>query len=294
VLLSMTGYGEAHRQQGGVTVAIELRTVNNKYLKMAVRSSEGYGGLESRIESVVRENVRRGTVTLSVRVDRATAPEDYRINDTVLASYRDQIRGFLGAAGDETKVPMESLLLLPGVVEEDAGRRLETSEDWPLIESVLREALDQLNKMRAVEGQAMRRELESNCRTIAANLEAIEGLAPRVAEHYRQRLTERLNKLLAEHEIRVEPSDVVREVGLFADRVDISEETVRMRSHLDQFAAILQEAESAGRKLEFITQEMFRETNTIGSKANDAEIAGHVVEIKTVIERIREMVQNIQ
>jgi len=290
----MTGYGEAHRQQDGVTVAVEVRTVNSKYLKLTVRSSEGYGSLESQIESVVRENVRRGTVTLSVRVDRTSSPEDYRINDTVLASYRDQILSYLGSVGDEAEVPIESLLMLPGVVEEDAWRRLETSEDWPLIEGVLREAVDNLNDMRSVEGQAMQRELESNCQTITTSLEKIEGLAPRVAQHYQQRLTERLNKLLEEHEIRVEASDVVREVGLFADRADISEETVRMRSHLGQFATILQEPESAGRKLEFITQEMFRETNTIGSKANDAEIAGHVVEIKTVIERIREMVQNIQ
>src|SRR5262249_25266571 len=134
----------------------------------------------------------------------------------------------------------------------------------------------------------------ANARTIAAELAQIEARAPLVVEAYRGRLTERLNKLLAEVGSRIEPADVVREVGVFAERSDISEEIVRLKSHLEQFDGILAADESQGRKLEFLTQEMFRETNTIGSKANDAEIARHVIEIKTAIERMREMIQNVE
>ncbi len=134
----------------------------------------------------------------------------------------------------------------------------------------------------------------ANLRAVAASLDEVQLRAPLVAQTYRDRLTERLNKIIADHGITLEPSDVIKEVGLFADRSDISEEIVRLRSHLDQFTTIMEKAESSGRKLEFLTQEMVREGNTIGSKANDVEIARHVIEIKTAIERIREMIQNVE
>lgn len=148
--------------------------------------------------------------------------------------------------------------------------------------------------MRQDEGSAMTTDLADNIRLIVDELAKIDVLAPRVVEGYRQRLTDKIKKLLSEFGVAAETADVVREVGLFAERTDISEEIVRLRSHLDQFATVMRSAESNGRKLDFITQEMFREANTIGSKANDAQIAIHVVEIKTSIERIREMIQNVE
>ena len=138
------------------------------------------------------------------------------------------------------------------------------------------------------------RNLAANLHVVAQELKHVEARAPQVVESYRSRLSERLNKLLAELGVTVAATDVIREVGLFAERCDISEEIVRLRSHLDQFDAVMRTEETPGRKLEFITQEMVRETNTIGSKANDAEIARHVIEIKSVIERIREMIQNVE
>ncbi len=140
----------------------------------------------------------------------------------------------------------------------------------------------------------MARDLLANGLAVREELQRIRERAPAVVQAYQQRLTERINALLASYDLQIQPSDVVREVGVFADRVDFSEETVRLESHLDQFAAIVRDEEAAGRKLDFVVQEMFRETNTIGSKANDVEIARHVIEIKTVVERIREMVQNIE
>jgi len=167
-------------------------------------------------------------------------------------------------------------------------------ETWPLVQETLTAAVNSLDRMRREEGAAMAHDLSQNCQQIASELTHIERRAPVVVDAYRTRLTDKLNSLLKEYGTEIQPADVVREIGIFADRSDIAEETVRLRSHLEQFQSTLQAAESNGRKLDFLTQEMFRETNTIGSKANDAEIAGHVIEMKTVIERIREMVQNVE
>lgn len=294
MLLSMTGHGEAQRQQDGVAVAVEVRTVNNRYLKTTFRTSEGYGALEPNIEAVVRRHIRRGTVQVNVRVDRQASPDDFKLNEVVLASYQQQLEAVRKKAGSTEPVQLDALLMLPGVIDEAACRQISAEADWPLVEQTLDEALQNLSLMRAEEGAAMAADLHANCEVIATELDRIEERAPLVVEAYRKRLTERLNKLLEEYEVSIEATDVVREVGIFADRGDISEEIVRLRSHLKQFDAIAAGEESNGRKLEFLIQEILRETNTIGSKASDAEIAGHVVEIKTAIERMREMIQNVE
>jgi len=290
----MTGHGEAQRQQDGVAIAVEVRTVNNRYLKVSFRTSEGYGVLESNIESVVRRHVRRGSVQVNVRIDREPTPDDFKLNEVVLAGYQQQLEALREKSGGAEPIRPESLLMLPGVVNEAARHNVSAETDWPLVEQTLTEALQNLSHMRAEEGAAMATDLHANCEVIATELDKIEERAPLVVDAYRKRLTERLNKLLEEYEISIQAADIVREVGIFADRGDISEETVRLRSHLSQFDTVAAAKESNGRKLEFLIQEILRETNTIGSKANDAEIARFVVEIKTAIERMREMIQNVE
>lgn len=289
----MTGHGEAHRHADGVSVAVEVRTVNNRYLKFTFRATEGYQSLEPQVESLVRRHIRRGTIQVGLVVDREPRAEDYRLNEVVLQGYLAQIERLAGKAAGQG-VPIASLLALPGVVREPTAELELIESQWPLIESVLVEALASLDKMRADEGRTMAADLTANARAIAAALAAVERRAPQVVEAYRARLADRLNKLLAELGVQIQPADIVREVGIFAERSDIAEEIVRLRSHLEQFDAVMATAESSGRKLEFLTQEMFRETNTIGSKANDAEIARHVIEMKSSIERMREMIQNVE
>ena len=148
--------------------------------------------------------------------------------------------------------------------------------------------------MRQIEGASAARDLLDNCNEIQRFLSLIEVRAPHVSRGYSTRLTERISQLLEKHEATISPSDIVREVGIFADKCDISEEVVRLQTHIDQFAEIINSGQGDGRKLEFLSQEMLRETNTIGSKANDSEIAQNVVEIKTAIDRIREMTQNVE
>lgn len=295
MLLSMTGYGAGQVHKNGLAVSVELRTVNNRYLKLHSRLPDGYASIESKIEEVVRKQIRRGSVQLNVDVRRSTSADDYQLNREVLNSYLQQMRELQQELNDTTEVGLASLLDLPGVVNEDRGRVETAEEDWPIVREAVEEALTNLRQMRQTEGAAMERDLSEQAADIARAAEDVSKLTPNVVKAYQTRLTDRLNKLLAEHDLQVQPADVVREVGVFAERADISEEIVRLRSHLDQFDQIMKQKEAgAGRKLEFLVQELLRETNTIGSKANDAEIAVYVVHIKTCIERIREMVQNVE
>lgn len=292
MLLSMTGYGEARYHHDGRGMSVEVRTINSRYFKLNYRCTDGYGGMESQIEAIVRKKIKRGTVQVGLHIEREQTADDYKINADVLSSYRRQLEGLASSAGISSEVALDSLLQLPGVVEEVDG--LDVTEQWSSIEPQLLEALSDLSKMRVEEGRAMAADLRANCQVVTDRLNDVDARTEIVVQNYRGRLMERINKLLSEFEVTLEPADIVREVGIFAERSDISEEIVRLRSHLAQFLSVMEMSESSGRKLDFITQEMFRETNTIGSKANDSEIAHHVIEIKAVIERMREMIQNVE
>ncbi len=290
----MTGFGEARDQQDGYAVSVEARTVNSRYFKLHLRTTEGYGALESQIDTVIRQFVKRGTVHCNVRIVHMGTTDDYRLNTNVLNQYVDQLQEVAATRDLDEVLRLEPLASLPGVVEELSTEAQEASEIWPLVEPTLHKALKKLSQMRGVEGEALAVDLNDQCQTVSSSLEGIESRVPQVAENYRQRIQERVNEALASLNVTVEPADLVREICLFADRSDISEEIVRLRSHLKQFDEAMQLQDSAGRKLEFICQEMARETNTIGSKANDSEISQQVVEIKTALERIREQIQNVQ
>jgi uncharacterized protein (TIGR00255 family) len=290
----MTGFGEARSQENGITVAIEVRTINSRYFKISFRSNEGYNSLEPQIEGLVREQIKRGTVQVNLRVDRPVSPDAYRLNTAVLIAYWRQLNEMPAEWNLPRTTTLEHLLALPGVVNERPWEAIAAQEDWPLIARTIGAAMQNLSVMREEEGRAMAADLHANCRAIAGDLDQIADRAPLLVEAYRTRLEERLKKLLAEQSVTLDPADLIREVSIFAERSDISEEIVRLRSHLEQFDTIMGLAESSGRKLEFLIQELFREVNTIGSKSTDVEIARHVIEIKTAIERLREMIQNVE
>jgi len=290
----MTGFGEARHEEGALAVAVEVRTINNRYFKLSLRSSDAYSSLEPQIEALVRKYVKRGTIQVQIRVSRSVSADDAPINRTALESYRRQLQSIR----DEWQVPgaiaPESLLELPGVIDESVLYHADVEHDWPIINGTLEEALTRLAQMRADEGAALAADLRANCQTIAQQLDQIEARLPHLVEEYRERLLERINRTLEKYDIALQPGDIVREISLYAERSDVSEEIVRLRSHLEQFDEVMSLEESSGRKLEFLTQEMFREANTIGSKANDVETPKYVIEIKTAIERIREQVQNVE
>ncbi len=294
MLISMTGFGESRRQANGLSVTVEVRTINSRHFKLNYRATEGYAGLEPEIESLTREAIRRGTVQLNMRVDRTAAVDDYRIRTDVLESYHRQLSALAGADGWAGGVDLKTLLMLPGVVEERAWAEFDPRDDWPVIEGAVRQALVALAKMRCDEGTALGLDLMQNGRQVEELVSKIAARAPHVVQSYQSRLTQRVQQALTDLNVTVQPADLIREVSLFADRSDITEEQVRLGSHLQQYADAIKEADSSGRKLEFIVQEMGREVNTIGSKANDAEISRWVVELKSTLERIREQIQNVE
>lgn len=294
MLLSMTGFGEARRHQDDVAVAVELRTVNNRFFKFSLRASEGYSTLEPQLESIVRDSVKRGTVNLSLRVDRRALADEYAVNMDVLDEYRKQLELYQSERQLPRGVSVEALLQLPGVVSESEAGANYAEETWPIIEATLRDALVRLNEFRLDEGRAMGVDMTANCKLIGVELDKVSARAGLQVESYRNRLHERVSELIEEYQVTLNPADLIREVSIFAERSDISEEIVRLRSHLEQFGTIMDAKESAGRKLEFLIQEMFREVNTIGSKSSDVDIARSVIEMKTAIERLREMIQNVE
>lgn len=296
MLLSMTGYGEGRHQSDGFNVSIELRALNNRYLKVSLRATDPYHLLEPEFEKVIRRTVRRGTLQVHLRLERQTSAQDFRINATALRSYVEQLRAVTDQLGlrDQGASLLGQVLALPGVVPEPGHATSHLHDDWPVLEKVLGQALDKLQTMRQEEGRAMAAELLTHRDTIGAHLGKIRGRAPQVSTLFRDRLLERVKALLGDLDVKIDRSDLIKEVSVYAERSDIAEEVMRLSSHLDQFQLMLQEPESPGRKLEFLTQEMFREANTIGSKASDVEISREVVEIKGTLEKIRELVQNVE
>lgn len=292
-MLSMTGHGEGSAQLERLQVTCEVRAVNNRYLKINVRCPDGYGMLEPKVEEIVRNQLKRGTVNVSLRIDRQLSSEDLQINTGLLHGYLEAVKSIQHATGQK-EIRGELLLGLPGVLLDQNYSTVDLDSVWGIVDTATNAALSTLAAMRLREGDAMAKSLEADVNIIETQLEKVIGRAPAVVEGYQTKLVDRITKLLEPYNMSIQPTDIVREVGIYADRCDISEEIVRLKSHIEQFRSVVREKESNGRKLDFLTQEMFRETNTIGSKANDAEISKFVVEMKTAIERIREMVQNVE
>lgn len=291
MLLSMTGFGHSSSEDGGVHVSTEIKSVNNRYLKLSVRMPDTVARFEADIEKLVRSRVTRGSVQLSIRVRFAGGQSEYKIDNDLLTGYLDQLKS-LSSGSDAPRI--ENLLSLPGVVVETEFSDEILNSLWPVVEKSLSESLDHFEDFRRREGESMRLDLERQCEVIETEVTKVAGLAPIVVTEYRDKILERVRRLIGDASINIGENDVIREVALFADRCDINEEITRLRSHTEQFRRLLNGDTSQGRKLEFIGQEMFREINTIGSKANHVTIALSVVEMKAAIERMREVLQNVE
>lgn len=292
----MTGFGAATTRRNGYIVTSEIKTVNNRYLKTSYRISDGFSSLETKIDALLREKIERGTVNVFLRIRPETPRVNYLIDKDALQDYFEQLKR-IQARFDADAPPigtMTEMLRLPGVIQEKDAPDESVEAVWPAVEENLSDAVAALDQMRDAEGTSMERNLRALCGQLTENIGAIEQLAPTVAENYRVKLTERIGKVLEAQGVELNPADLIREVALFTDKADISEETVRFRSHLAQFDAAMRGGDGCGRRLDFLTQEMFREVNTTGSKANDTAITNRVVEMKTAIEKIREMVQNVE
>lgn len=301
MLASMTGFGAASTCENGYVISTEIKAVNNRFLKTSIRLPDGFASLESKIEERLREKLARGSVNFTLRLEKDAAEAEIGVDFVALKRYLVEAKRFAAenpelAAADNLGALVD-YLRLPGVLQ-DATRSVDKAELperlWGAIARNVDAALAQMQAMREAEGESMKRDLLDNLGELRKSIGEIETLAPTVVENYRRRLTERVAKALADEGAVLEPSDLIREIAVYTDRVDISEEIVRFYSHLKQFEETMENEATCGKKLDFITQEMFRETNTIGSKANSPDILARVVEMKSGIERIREMVQNVE
>ncbi len=293
MIVSMTGFGDAYAEREGTHYAVEIRALNNRYFKSIIKLPENVSGLEPEIETTLRERLGRGSVTflLKMRVDSAAAA--YHINRAALEAYVQQLQSVKGLNG-MARIDIASLLQLPGVCQEPRDDSDELLAHGPVIRDLSEKALTKLLTMRAREGQGLFTDLTKHTALIGQHLSQIQLRAPFVIDDYHKKLATRVHQLLSKAELQVNQVDLIKEVAVFAERADISEEIQRLNSHLAAFENAARTDAHAGRKLDFITQEMLREANTIGSKANDAQIASHIVEIKGAIDRLKEQVQNVE
>ena len=290
---SMTGYGEARIHVDEVSYRLEIRSLNNKYFKASIKLPELFQHLESDVEKLLRSRLGRGSITFSLRIKDESPAAAYELNRAALQQYISQLEPLTDGNG-AVRIDIGQLLELPGVCqppEADEATRTAQSE---LITSLSSEAIKKLIVMRQVEGKALLADLDTQCDILRRSLSEIRERSPKVVKDYHERLRGRVQELLHGGQIELDAEVLAREVAVFAERCDLNEEIARLGSHLEHFAELCAAPEESGRKLEFITQEMLREANTIGSKANDAEIARRIVMMKAAIDRIKEQVQNIE
>ncbi len=290
---SMTGCGEGFADSQGVVCRVEIRSVNHRHFKCTIRTREGFHLLEPRLETALRERIRRGSLQVSLEVTGTAVPSGRRLDREQLAAYLDDWESFCDTRGLPSPQAIDPLLGLPGVLHDSPPDTAAVEASWPVVATATAAALDQLDAMRRAEGDALVADLEQACQEIDRLVIAIRQRVPEVVAEHRQRLLERVAKVLESHQARLNDNDLIREVALLADRSDISEELVRLESHVEQFRSLLADT-APGRSLDFLAQELGREANTIGSKSVDVTIAHAVVDLKSQIERIREQAANIE
>lgn len=292
-LLSMTGHGRGMASANGVKVEVELSSVNRKQMDVAVSLPRSLTALEPLVVEEIHNSLSRGRITgeIVIRLSTQARQKAVCVDDALAETYLAELRKAAKRLKLKDDFSGSLLLNLPDVLRYE--QPIDAAEKaWPLVSKALKAALKALIQMRTREGSTLQKDIEQRFGKIGAALERIEKQAPSVTEHYREKLQARLKTA----GFTMESSDerMLRELALFADRSDITEEVTRFDSHIKQACHLMQSAEPVGRSLDFLAQEMFREVNTMGSKANDSRILKDVVALKAELERIREQVQNIE
>jgi len=296
MIRSMTGFGAASAESDGCRFSVEIKSVNNRFFKAVVRVPEELSTLETEVETAVAKRLARGSVMVLVRFVPGGAVAAAEVNPDAARTALTALMAALPAElRERATVDLGALLAVPGVVRTDGVEKV-VELARPIVLRLAGEACSRVLEMRAREGEGLHRELARHGDTIAAALEHVAQRAPVATNAYQERLRARMNTLLAEVGATAAETDLLREVAVFAERSDVAEEVARLRGHLTQFAQVISpaHAEPAGRTLDFLSQEMLREANTIASKSQDVEIARRVVEMKTAIDRIKEQAANAE
>jgi uncharacterized protein (TIGR00255 family) len=289
---SMTGYGRGEVDHGGAKFRVELNSVNRKQSDIVINLPRDLAELEPRIRQAINEKLSRGRTSVLVsHEDGADGSRKLALDTALASSYHRAMLDLQKQLDAPGEITIGTILQAPGVLR-FSDTSIDADAAWPSVERALHLALGELIKMRDREGKHLAKDLAQRLKTIRAKIKQVRALFPDVVKRYRATLHERIRKA----RVDVAPDDerLAKEVAIFADRSDVSEELTRLDSHLSQFADQLRKDEPVGRTLEFITQEIARELNTLGSKANDAAISQHVVACKAELEKIREQIQNLE
>ncbi len=289
---SMTGFGREHVVANGREIIVEIRSVNHRYYEFTARTPRSYGYLDEKLKTFLKSGISRGKVEVSVTIyNQEGTDAQIELNESVAKGYLDALRGSAEKLGLEDDLTLSAIMRLPDVFT--VVKKTDDEEViWNEVKAVAQVALDRFVEMRTVEGQKMYDDISSRLDYIEKTVGKIEAQSPNVSKSYSDRLYAKIKEVLEDK--NVDEQRVITEVAIFSEKVAIDEETVRLRSHIAQFRDLIKSQEPVGRKLDFLVQELNREVNTIGSKAQDLSITKMVVDLKSEIEKIREQIQNIE
>jgi len=294
MIQSMTGYGAAQHVDAGACYSLEIRSLNNRYLKLSIKLPEHLQYLESDVDRLLRTRLYRGSVTCALRIRTEDSSGARSLNVAALAAYVEQLTRVPVPDGVKTSIELASLTTLPGVCDApDLDERAQERQRG-IVTALTHKVIDALVEMRGREGQALLADLYGCCEQMRILIAEVAQRAPVVVEEYHRRLEARVSQLMQAGGFELAADGLAREVAIYADRCDISEEIARFASHLDQFNQLCERGDRVGRTLDFLTQELLREANTVASKSNDQTIARNIVELKGLIDRLKEQVQNVE
>jgi uncharacterized protein (TIGR00255 family) len=292
MIRSMTGYGSAELERDGQRLSAEVRSVNHRFCEVSIRAPKLVSLFEDQIRQLIQERFSRGKITIGISWSGVgESGEVLSLNVPVVERYVSLLQQLRDRYRLSAELNVGTLATLPDVFTWE-HTALSDEQTWSLVKTIVNQACENMNAMKAREGEALARDLDKRLRILREELDRVVERAPFRPREAKERLMSRLKVML--DDVEMDPARIAQELALMADRLDCTEECVRLSAHLDQFKALMDGAELAGRKLNFLLQEMNREANTIGSKANDIEIAHAVVVIKDEIERLREQVQNVE
>ncbi len=292
MIKSMTGFGRCEKATDQYKISVEIKSVNHRYLDMSIKMPKKFNYFEAALRNLLKNDIQRGKVDIFITYeDYTTQTMQLKYNEGLAAEYMEYFRKMKEQFGLTDDVSVTQLARMPEVLTME-----ETPEDedsmWKLLSGAVEEAAKAFVETRIREGEHLKNDLISKLDEMLALVEEIENRSPSIVDEYRARLTEKVKELLESN--TVDESRIVTETTIFADKICVDEETVRLRSHIAATKKELEAGGSVGRKLDFIAQEMNREANTILSKANDLEVSGKAIELKTGIEKVREQIQNIE
>lgn len=288
----MTGYGRAQKILGGRDILVEIRSVNHRYYEYSSRIPRTYGYIDEKLKALLKTLISRGKVEISVNINNIEAKDsEISINKAVAEGYINALRNVSGELGLKDDLVLSKLIKLPEIfiVQKTPDNQ---EQIWNDVSEVANEALNNFVQMREVEGEKLKSDVIQKADSILKMISKIEEISPQTVENYRNKLYQKISEILENKDI--DEQRIITESAIFAEKIAVDEETVRLRSHISQLKSMFESNESIGRKLDFIVQEMNREVNTIGSKAQDLNITKIVVDMKAEIEKIREQIQNIE